>query len=512
MRFITVGLVLGVLFSPVALAGDFAFQDVVKKARALAEKDYTPPAAIPKFLRNLTYTQYQGIRFKPDLSLWRNESRFHVMLMSPGHYYSHAVKINLVDSKGVHPVDFQKRYFSFSPEDRDLVKRIPPDLGYAGFKLTYPFRKADSQNQFLVFAGASYFRGVGRDDAFGVSARGIAVNTGLPSGEQFPSFVEYWLVHPPAHAHSMTFYALLDGKRLTGAYAFRVHPGPVTRLQVTATLFPRHAVELLGLAPLTSMFYFGENTPRPPYEWRSQVHDSDGLLIHDGASGEWLWRPLINPQKLQMDYFETGRIDGYGLLQRQRDFSDYEDLGDRYDVRPSTWVKARGDWGKGRVVLVQLPTETEMSDNIVAFWAPPKDAPAHKPLTVSYDIDFGPPSVAGEPLGYALHTFVGDGSVIGGGDVEGAYRVLVDFQGGALARLKGEAPVKAVVTPQDGGKVLEQFVQYMAPRHQWRLSILARPKSGKALTLRAFLKEHDHTLTETWTYRLPPDNQIIKQD
>lgn len=511
MRSMTFGLILGVLFASPGFARDFGFSDVVARAEALARKGYTPPSAVPQFLQDLTFTQYQGIRFKPEMSLWRNRSLFHVMLVSPGYYFTHPVKINVVDDKGVRPVDFQRRYFSFSPEDGDIVKRIPPDLGYAGFKLTYPLRGRHIQNQFLVFAGASYFRGVGKDNNFGISARGIAVDTGLPSGEEFPSFIEFWLVRPAPQARSMTFYALLDGASLTGAYAFHVHPGPVTRVAVTANLFPRKPVTLLGLAPLTSMFYYGENTPRPSYEWRPQVHDSDGLLIHDGATGEWLWRPLINPRQLEMDYFETHRIDGFGLLQRQIHFEDYEDLGARYEARPSAWVQAKGDWGKGHVVLVQLPAAKETSDNIVAFWTPDNGAPVDRPLTLSYDLSFGTPAVAREPMGRALHTFVGDGSVIGGGEVKGAYRVVVDFEGGPLTHLPGEGPVKAVVTPQDGGKVIEQFVEYVPPLHRWRLSILAQPKDGKSLSLRAFLKDHDRTLTETWTYRLPPRNAIAKR-
>ncbi|MGA7800277.1 MAG: glucan biosynthesis protein G [Gammaproteobacteria bacterium] len=501
--------VLGAVLSVSASAADFGFKDVIARAKALAQKPYQAPQPVPKFLRDLSFNDYQGIRFKPKKSLWQaTGSRFQVMLVSPGLYYTHAVKMHVVNRSGVHPVPYHKDDFSYA--DPDLARRIPADLGFAGFKLTYPLRKAGVQNQFLVFAGASYFRGVGRDNTFGISARGIAVDTGLASGEQFPSFVEYWLERPAPDAHAMTFYALLNGKSVTGAYQFAVYPGRSTVVRVRAALFARDPIKLLGIAPLTSMFYYGENTPRPPGEWRPQVHDSDGLLIHNGGSGEWLWRPLVNPKTLQANYFETSNVKGFGLLQRHTEFHDYQDLGARYDQRPSAWVETDGDWGKGHVVLVELPSAQETNDNMVAFWSPDQTPPSGQPLDLSYSVRFGDSDVSSEPMGHAVNTFVGDGNRIGGGNVKGAYRVIVDFAGKPLDRLSPKASVVGTVSAQQGGEVLEHYVEYLAPLHRWRLSILAKPADGKPLALRAFLSEGDRTLTETWNYSLPADNDVLK--
>jgi periplasmic glucans biosynthesis protein len=498
----------GVLLTLPASAAGFGFKDVIAKAKALAQQPYQAPAEIPKFLQNISFNDYQGIRFKPERSLWRpSGSRFQVMLVSPGLYYTHPVKINVVDSSGVHAVSYRKDDFSYA--DPDLAKRIPADLGFAGFKLTYPLHKPNVQNQFLVFAGASYFRGVGRDNTFGISARGIAIDTGLPSGEHFPSFVEYWLERPANDAHAMTFFALLNGENITGAYRFDVYPGSATILHVRAVLFARKSIKLLGVAPLTSMFFYGENTPRPPGEWRPQVHDSDGLLIHNGSSGEWLWRPLINPKTLQRNYFQTQNVKGFGLLQRHTAFDDYQDPGARYDERPSTWIEPRGNWGKGHVVLVELPSAQEINDNIVAFWSPDKQPEAGQTMKFSYTLKFGSSDIPDEPMGHAVNTFVGDGDKVGGGNVKGAYRVIVDFAGKPLARLSPHASVVATVSAQQDGKVLEHYVQYVAAVHRWRLSILAKPAQGKPLALRAFLKDGDQTLTETWNYLLPADNDIL---
>lgn len=495
-------------FSVPAHARTFGFEDVIDKAKSLAQQSYQAPDPVPRVMQELSYEQYQGIRFKPERSLWHaSHSRFQVMLLSPGLYYRHAVKLHVIDAQGVHNLPFSKDYFTFS--DEKVERRIPPDLGYAGFKLTYPLQDPDTQNQFLVFAGASYFRGVGRDNTFGISGRGIAVDTGLPSGEQFPSFVEYWLVRPDKDADTTFLYGLLDGKSITGAYRFTVHPGKPTRLKVEARLFTRDAIELLGIAPLTSMFYYGENTPRPQGQWRLQVHDSDGLLIHNGVSGEWLWRPLLNPENLEMDYFRTDNVQGFGLLQRHDQFWHYQDLGAHYETRPSAWVETQDDWGKGRVVLVQLPSGSETNDNIVAFWSPRDAVEKGQSLSYTYTVSFGDRTVANEPAGQVVNTFVGDGNQIGGGTVPGAYRFIIDFAGGPLAKLPADAPVVSSVSAGDNGEVIEHFVEYSPSTRFWRLSILAKPAEDRPLSLRAFLSKDGEPLSETWTYRLPANNALL---
>ncbi|WP_166267752.1 glucan biosynthesis protein G [Marinobacter caseinilyticus] len=488
---------------PCVDAATFTFDVVIDQARALAKQPYQALAQVPQFLRDLEYRQYQEIRFKPEASLWRgSKSKFQVMMMSPGTYYSQPVTLHEVDSDGVHTIAFDKSNFDYPNES--LAKRIPADTGYAGFKLTYPMHDDTTQNQFLVFAGASYFRGVGRDNHFGLSARGIAVDTGLPSGEEYPMFVEYWIERPAAGADVMTVYGLLDGPSVTGAYRFQIHPGESTRVEVTAQVFLREDIQLLGFAPLTSMFYYGENTPRPVGEWRPQVHDSDGLLIHDGRSGEWLWRPLINPRKLRMSFLEVENLRGFGLLQRNSEFSQFEDAEARYDARPSAWVEPKGVWGKGQIVLVEIPTRSETHDNIVAFWHPAEPTLAGQQLSREYTLRFGSATLPGQPSAAAQQTFVGDGNRVGGGAVEGAYRVIVDFAGGKLAGLGPGASVVSSVTGGERVEVLEHFVEYIAPEKYWRLSMLVRPAADAILSLRAFLSLDGQPLTETWTYELPP--------
>lgn len=482
----------------------FEFATVIEKAKALAGEKYQPPPEVPGFLRDLDYQDYQAIRFNPEASLWRQgRSRFQVMMVPPGSFYTHPVRLNQIDATGVQPIPFDKSAYSFPSSD--LARRIPADLGHAGFKLTFPFGDGTVQNQFLVFAGASYFRGVGADNGFGISARGIAVDTGLGSGEEFPSFIEFWLERPAADSDRMRVYGLLDGPSIAGAYRFDIRPGAATRIDVTAELFFREAVEQAGVAPLTSMFYYGENTARPAGEWRPQVHDSDGLLVHDEGSDEWLWRPLVNPSRLSLSFLQVNRLGGFGLIQRDTGFHQFEDAEARYDLRPSAWVSPGQGWSNGEVVLVEIPTDSETNDNIVAFWKPGEDPAAGAHWTFAYTLSFGGPDVAGQETGRVVKTFVGDGNRTGGGDAKNAYRIIVDFAGGPLAALEPDAAVVSNVTAGGSGhdaEVIEHFVEFIEASNSWRLSMLVRPGSGANPVFRGQLLLADKALTEVWSYTL----------
>src|SRR5262245_29700748 len=274
----------------------FGFDNVVDQARKLASQPFKPPPAIPDFLAQATYDQYRDIRFDPALSLWKDgDGPFQVQFIHPGFVYRHGVAVNTYDRSGVRQIPFSPTLFNYGRNG--FADKIPADLGFAGFQIAYPLYKKSEYNHVLVFAGASYFRGVAKHQVFGLSARGLALDTGLPSGEEFPSFKEFWLERPSADATSLKVLALLDSPRISGAYEFVLRVSARTQVDVRATLFERKRATELGIAPLTSMFFYGEERPRPAGEWRPEIHDSDGLLIHSGT-GEWIWRPLVNPERL----------------------------------------------------------------------------------------------------------------------------------------------------------------------------------------------------------------------
>jgi glucans biosynthesis protein len=490
----------GVLVGP-AVAHGFGFEDVASRAEAVSRKPYKDPhGEVPDWLLQLSYDQWRDIRFRPEAALWRGKCNFEIQFFHPGLYYDRTVKIHEVDAQGVHKVPFSPTMFDYGKND--FASRIPQDLGFAGFRVHYPINRPDYKDEVIVFLGASYFRAVAKDLVYGLSARGIAVDTALPTGEEFPWFREFWLVRPTAQAKSLELYALLDSPRVTGAYRFVIYPGEQTIVDVQGRVFLRDKVSKLGIAPLTSMFFFGENTMQHPIDYRPEVHDSDGLLLNDG-SGEWIWRPLDNPRTLNIGSFRLVSPKGFGLVQRDRDFDDYQDLETRQDDRPSVWIAPEGDWGEGNVELVEIPTQQDIHDNVVAFWVPKTPPEPGKPIDFSYRMYWYGDDPGRPPGGRTLSTRRDRGTY------QDAYRFVVDFQGKQLQALPPDTVLRGVLTvsPVEGGEageLLEQQVVRNPVTKGWRLTFQVRPRGGSPLEMRAFLQHGTDTLTETWTYLLRP--------
>ncbi len=488
------------------------FEDIVDIAQQRAQSAYQPGEPIPDFMRDLDYGRYRSIRFDPRQSLWRDNHAFQVQMLPAGSFYRRRVKLHVIDGNDVHAIPFEKRYFHIA--DPALEKEVPADLGFSGFHLTFPGIADDDATPFLTFAGGSYFQAIGRDQRMGTFGRGIAIDTGLSSGEEFPDFVEFWLERPTEQAKSMRLFGLLDGNSLTGAYEFVITPGDATRIKVRARLFLRNQPQILGIAPLTAMFLYGENTSRPTGHWRPRVHDANGLLIHDGTSGEWLWRPLLNPTRLQTDRLEVGDLKGFGLMQRNALFDDFQDLDARYERHPSVWVTPDGTWGAGHITLIQLPAPNDTSRNIVAFFETREKPAPGRPLAHDYEIQFGDQRISQSPLARSVNTFVADGQRANSSNEAGSYLITVNFTGEQLAKLPRDAAVVANVTALDGGQVLRQYVEHLQPLDGWRLTMLVKPGEGRPLVLRAYLLQRDaesgeeKALSETWSYHLPVENDI----
>jgi glucans biosynthesis protein len=487
-------------YASIALA--FDFPDVVDRARDRAAQAYVPPTEAPQFMREIGYDQYRGMRHQPRNNLWRGtDARFEVSPVMPGGVYRHVIPINEVDGSTVRRLPFRKEHFKF--DEPELAGRIPDDLGYAGFELSYPFGRRDEENKFLVFAGASYFRGVGQGQQWGLSVRGAAIDTGRTTGEEFPDFVEFWLVRPRPWSTHMTVYALLDSPRLTGAYEFVISPGKVTQLAVRTVLFTRARIEQLGIAPLTSMYFYGENTPRPPDAWRPEVHDSDGLLVEE-RPGKWTWQPLIDPAAITIDAL-PGRT--FALMQRDTDFRSYEDAEANYHRRPSALVTPQRGFDNGRILLVQLPTRNEFLDNIVAFWSPLSGVDAGSRLEMDYRLAFGGPDIVRSKVAQVVRTFVGR-DVIDATSRAGQYRFIVDFRGGNLDAPHPAGSLTARVDSDEGTEVLEHQLKRVDASGAWRLSILARAPADIPLGLRASLFVNGTQATETWRYQLDAHNAL----
>jgi periplasmic glucans biosynthesis protein len=487
-----------------AEARAFSLEDVASRAAKLASAAYQKPGGgLPKSIKALNYDQYRDIRFRPDRALWRSLNLpFEIMFFHPGWFYEDPVQIHEIWAEGVRPVRFDLDAFDYGKNkiDRDELQ----NLGYAGFRVHFPVNTPTYKDEVLVFLGASYFRGLGRGQKFGLSARALAIDTAENSGEEFPRFTEFWIERPPPNAKELTIYGLLDSPRATGAYRFVLRPGVTTTLDVDARVFLRRNVAKLGMAPLTSMFLFGTNQRSPREDYRPRVHDSEGLSIQATAR-DWIWRPLVNPKRLLVTSFAFTNPRGFGLQQRGRSFADYPDLEARYDLRPSAWVEMKGPWGPGRIELVQIPVPDETNDNIVAYWVPDWQPRPKEVLPYSYRVLWQKDREVRPPIGWVRETRRGRGYVKA---PDGTIELHVDFEGPTLSRMPPGTPADTVVSVDANGEIVERRTMRNDATGGWRFVVrFRRIDNAKPVELRAYLNNSSNkeVLSETWSYILPPE-------
>nr|WP_274611405.1 glucan biosynthesis protein G [Pseudomonas sp. SWRI144] len=470
----------------------FSLDDVSAKAKELAGQKYEAPRSnLPNEFREMKFADYQKIRFRNEKAEWADQNTpFKLSFYHQGMHFDTPVKINEVTADSVQEIKYDPTRFDFG--DVKFDPKATEQLGYAGFRVLYPINKGDKQDEIMTMLGASYFRVVGKGQAYGLSARGMAIDTALPSGEEFPRFTEFWIERPKPGEKQLVIFALLDSPRATGAYRLILRPGTDTIVDVKSQMFLRDKVSKLGVAPLTSMYLFGANQPSKVLNYRRELHDSSGLSIHAG-NGEWIWRPLNNPKHLSVSNFTVENPKGFGLLQRGRDFSHYEDLDDNYDKRPSAWIEPEGDWGKGTVNLVEIPTADETNDNIVAFWSPAELPEVGKPLDVSYRLHWTMDEKALHPAdsAWVKQTLRSTGDVKQSNLIrqpDGSVAYLVDFEGPSLKALPSDAAVRSQVSVSDNAELVENSVRYNEHTKGWRLTLRMKIKdAGKPTEMRAAL-------------------------
>ncbi|RJR26005.1 MAG: glucans biosynthesis protein [Desulfobacteraceae bacterium] len=505
---------------------DFGMSHVEARARDLASRPFQDTAGgVPEYLLRISYDQWRDIRFKPEKSLWRKEGLpFELQFFHPGLFYNKMVSINIVTQEGVKELPFSTEFFNYG--ENDFQARVASaKLSFAGFRVHYPLNKPDYKDEVAVFLGASYFRAVGKGLQYGLSARGIALDTALPSGEEFPFFQEFWIVKPGNKSTKLTIYALLNSPSCTGAYKFLIIPGTETVLIVNSTVFLRKDVAKVGIAPLTSMFMFGETENGMPGDYRPEVHDSDGLLVK-ASDGTYFWRPLANQRRLGISKFKGNNLQGFGLLQRDQVFDHYQDLEARYEMRPSLWIEPTGKWGGGHVELIEIPSDKEINDNIVAFWVPAKKVetgPDGKPLPVKPDA-FKEPKRFSYVMRWMKHsdeslpvaTAVATRLAKGKGDKY--RRFIIDFEGADINALPAETGLASEVTVGEGARLVEKQLQKNEVTGGWRLAfeILLEQREDlksafidtqRVIKLSALIKKGDNIpdpLSVTWTYHLQP--------
>lgn len=484
----------GDAFARTAKSRPFSWDWLKQEAATRVATAWQAPKAAPHAAA-IDYDEVNRISFRADHALWRGdgirETRFF-----PVHRFANVpVAISRVESGRAVPVPFSPAMFDITPDKQG--RRFPMAEGFAGFRLMNPVGRGD----WIAFQGASYFRSAGALDQYGLSARGLAIDTGIAGREEFPVFTHFWL--EPGPGDSLTVYAYLDGPSVTGAFRFvnrQTDAGPVQ--DVSASIHLRRDVERLGLAPLTSMFWYGEGNRAAAIDWRPEIHDSDGLAIHTG-SGERIWRPLDNPASPTTNTYLDQTPRGFGLLQRDRAFDHYQDDGAFYEKRPNLWVEPVGDWGAGAVMLYEIPTRREIEDNIVAFWTPAGLTKAGQHFDIAYRLHWSGVDPAPASLARAVDCWTGVAGRPGHDPTPGARRLVADFVGDNLAGLDRASGVDAVVSVGNGTILATHAYPVVGMPSRWRLIVDVARLDARPSDLRAYLKRGGDALSETLLYLLP---------
>lgn len=485
-----------------APAAPFDVNWLKQRAENLSKEAYRPPQAnLPAVLKNLSYDQFRDIRFRPDKAVWADQGLpFSLQFFHMGFLYQAPVALNEILGDTARPIPYRAELFNYGQNDIDGSKLGDP--GYAGFRVHYPLNRPDYRDELMAFLGASYFRALGRGHRYGKSARGLAVNTAMPQGEEFPTFTEFWFERPTQGAKKLVIHALLDGPSVTGAYRFEVEPGETTVMTVNATVYTRRAVERMGIAPLTSMFFYGENDMAKANDFRPEVHDSDGLQLWTG-SGEWIWRPVANPSRLRVSSFFDIGPKGFGLFQRDTDFKNYLDLEARYDLRPSVWVEPIGNWGRGAVQLVEIPTGDETNDNIVAYWVPEGTIEAGRAVDMAFKLHWCTIPPVRPDMAQVVASRAGapgvPGMVTNGVPPRGR-KFAIEFSGGVLRNIAPADRVEAVISAS-AATTTPPIVEKMPYGDVWRVIFDMTPTGDQPVELRCFLRLGEAALSETWSYQ-----------
>lgn len=474
----------------------FSFERLVVQAKDMAQGAFQQRPAAPQALTDLTPDQYREIRYRAERALALNGNAYSLQLFHLGSYHRYPVRVHLVEDGNAREILYDPSLFDFGAVQ--VTDGLPPETGFAGFRIHYVFEDGGVPQELLTFLGASYFRAAARDTRFGISARGLALETGLGKPEEFPSFTQFWVFQPSDPRGALQICALLDSPSVAGAYRFDLSPRDGTVVAVDASLFFRADVSQVGIAPLTSMYFFGANDRLGVDDSRGEVHDSEGLSIWR-ATGEALWRPLVNPRTLHVSVFADENLRGFGLLQRTRDYMRYGDLDARFDRRPNLWIEPKGAWGKGSVRLIEIPIQDEGHDNIVAFWTPQEPVNAGHELRVAYGLlwSLQPPLETG--LLSVLSTRVGAGGTGEGERPADLRRITIEFVAAGAAPAPGALP-QAVVECQNA-ECAPAVVRANEVTGGFQVTFEARTASGP-VELRCSLVQDGKPVSETWLYRL----------
>jgi glucans biosynthesis protein len=472
---------------------DALFKSVSTIAAGLAAQPYSyTPAELPRSFRTLGYDDYRKLRPRAEAAMWRGEpGKFSVLPVPRGFLFKDSIEVFIVDNGRIQPiadpgafVDFQD--FPNAPaEDRT-------GLGMSGWRALYPFNSTEKADESVVFQGGVYFRGLARGLVYGTSARALAIGTASRKGEEFPRFSHFWIFKPAPDSNVLNVAALMDTQSAAGAFLFAINPGDDTVMDVKSVIYPRTPITEVGVAAMSSMFLHNPVDRSGVDDYRPEVHDADGLAMLTG-SGERIWRPLANPRDLQISQFMDNQPRGFGLMQRQRNLHAYEDLEARYNDRPSVWVEPQGDWGPGHVTLVEIPTDSEYNDNIVAFWRPNDALQPGRPYEMAYRLHWSGNGFSDAVVAKVIASRSGRHP-----DMPAIRKFIVDYS--------GDVDLSTAVPEvwASSGEV-RNITLMPGDGNGRRLSFDLDPKGSRIVELRGSLKVNGVPQSETWLFRWTPD-------
>lgn len=490
----------------------FSFDMLKTRAAALAAKPYVPPPMPdPTIVKTMNYDTAKNITPDPDYALFGNgEGAYPVTFLAVGQLFAKSVRLFAVEGGNAREVLFRSDYFK-SPPGGPLSRLPAAPAPFAGFEIRQANDKPQLRDHegWARFIGASYFRAVGEANQFGLSARGIAQNTGVANPEEFPDFTHFWIGEGAKDGDPVFVYALLDGPSVAGAYRFIMHRARATTMDITCELHLRKPIERLGIAPLTSMFWYSETVKGAGADWRPEIHDSDGLAMWNGK-GEHLWRPLNDPPTLNVSAFEDENPRGFGLMQRDKTYDHYLDAVS-YEKRPCGWVEPIGDWGKGSVQLVEIPTDNEIYDNVIAMWVPAEPNQAGQTLGYRYKLLWRDTDPFPGDLALCVATRLGAGAIQGAPRSKVLRKFMVEFKGAFLATLDQDEVPEAVLTASRG--TFSHIITEPSPDGAldlWRTQFDLDPQGNDPVEMRCFLRHKGKPLTETWIYRYIPFESPVR--
>lgn len=475
--------------APAASAAPFDPASILAEARQIAARPFAPlPPDLPSPFSGLNYEAYSSIRLKPEAALWVGDNLpFVIEPMHRGFIFARQMQIFIVENGTARPLGYDPAAFDFgkvpAPQGR------LPDLGFSGFRILRR-RPEGPPADLAIFQGASFFRSLAPGQNFGVIARALAIRTADPKGEEFPVLRSVWIEKPTGFGNPLVIHALLDSESVAGAYRFTIRPGEATIIDIEATIVPRVALDHVGLAPMQGTSLFGPLDRRRFDDARPAAYEVSGLQMLTGKN-EWLWRPVSNRENLQISAFVDNDPKRFGFVQRERDFERFFDDDQHWETRPSLWIEPIGEWGEGAVQLVEIPSDAEANDNVIAYWRP------KAPLAASAEHSFAyrqfwcwtPPDQP--PLAMVTNSRTGR---IGNTKRR---RFVVEFSGEVFAAARGDLRANLTVQP---GTILSLRTFWSRERRSMRVLFDIEPGDAQC-ELRMLITEDGRPISETWLYR-----------